>query len=905
MTVRNLDTLFRPKAIALIGASNRPRSVGAVLARNLFEAGFRGPIMTVNPREQAIRSTLNYRSVAELPITPDLAVLSTPPAVIPGLIAELGGRGCRAAVVVSAGFGEAERVEGKELQQRMLDAAKPYLLRIVGPNCLGFISTPVGINATFAQLTPPAGNLALITQSGAVATAVIDWAAHRNIGFSHIVSLGDMSDVDFGDLLDYLALDGDTRAILLYIESITHARKFMSAGRIAARTKPILVVKAGRSEAGAKAALSHTGALAGADAVYDAAFARAGMLRVYALRELFEAVGTLAAGMRVNGDRLAILTNGGGIGVIATDAVADYAGRLATLSPATMAKLDRSLPATWSHNNPVDILGDADSERYAAALKALLEDPDLDAILVLNCPTGVADSLEAAKALAETVPPRPRVPVLTSWLGDTASADARKLFAARKLATYETPDEAVRAFMHLVEYRRNQDLLMETPPSATHRLPQNGGAAAKLIAGVLAEGRTILSEPEAKAVLTAYGIPVVETLVAADPEEAGRLAARLGFPVVLKVLSPDITHKSDIGGVHLDLRAVDAVQQAAREILETANRKVPGARITGFTVQPMVRRPGAHELIAGIGGDAIFGPVMLFGHGGTAVEVIGDRALALPPLNLVLAREMIARTRVSRMLKGFRDRPAADVEAIAATLVKLSQLLADIAEVTELDINPLIADHNGVLALDARIVVSRERRPRFAIRPYPSELEHDITTRAGRHFHVRPIRPEDEPLVLDMLKRCSMDDIRLRFFAPMKEVSHAFVARMTQIDYDREMALVATDPPGEAAENAIYGAARLIADPDNENAEYAVMVRSDLKGQGLGYLLMTELLSYARARGIKHIHGDVLRENRTMLAMAQELGFKIAPDVHDPQVMRVDCALTKSADALRQAGQAT
>jgi len=886
MTVRNLDALFKPKAIALIGASNRPRSVGAVLARNLFEAGFRGPILTVNPREHAIHSTLNYRSVAELPISPDLAVLSTPPDTIPALIAELGEKGCRAAVVVSAGFGEAVEGDGKELQQRMLAAAKPHLLRIVGPNCLGFISPPFGINASFAHVTPPAGSLAFVTQSGAVATAVLDWAAHRNIGFSHVISLGDMADVDFGDLLDYLALDGDTRAILLYIESVTHARKFMSAGRIAARTKPIVVVKAGRSEAGAKAAQSHTGALAGSDAVYDAAFSRAGMLRVFALRELFEAVGTLAAGMRVTGDRLTILTNGGGIGVLATDAVADYGGRLATLAPQTKEKLDRLLPPTWSHGNPVDILGDAGAERYSGALKVLMEDPEIDALLVLNCPTGVADSLEGARAVAETVPARPRFPVLTSWLGDAASAEARRLFAARKLPTYETPDEAVRAFMHLVHYRRNQDLLMETPPSTTRLLPPDRPAGRKIISDVLEDGRTVLTEPEAKSVLKAYDIPVVETRVAATPSEAGELAVQIGFPVVLKVLSPDITHKSDIGGVHLDLRSQDAVEKAAGEILRTAGEKAPGAHVAGFTVQTMVHRPGAHELIAGIGQDAAFGPIMLFGHGGTAVEVIGDRAIGLPPLNLVLAREMIMRTRVARMLKGYRDCPAADLEAIAATLVKLSQLLVDIEEVTELDINPLLADHRGVLALDARIVVSRAKRPRFAIRPYPSQLEHDFITRAGRRFHVRPIRPEDEPAMIEMLGRCSMDDIRLRFFAPMKEVSHTFIARMTQIDYDREMALVAMDGTD------LVGVARIVADPDNETAEYAVMVRSNLKGQGLGYQLMTDILDYARSRGIKRVFGDVLRENRTMLAMADDLGFKIKPDIHDPQVMRVDCDLT-------------
>lgn len=469
MTTRNFDALFAPTAIALIGASNRPGSVGSVIARNLFESGFRGPIMPVNPHEQAIRSAVSYRSVADLPTIPDLAVVATPPATVPGLIGELAARGCRAAIVVTAGFGEGERVDGEALKQAMLDAARPRLMRIVGPNCLGFMSPAAGINASFAHLTPREGDLAFVTQSGALATAVLDWASAREIGFSHVASLGGMSDIDFGDMLDYLALDHATRAILLYVESVTDARKFMTAGRIAARSKPVVVIKAGRSSAGAHAALSHTGALAGSDAVHDAAFRRAGMLRVYELRvyelrELFEAVTTLAAGVRPHGDRLAILTNGGGAGVLAADALEDFGGSLAALSPETIAKLDAALPPAWSRGNPVDILGDATGERYRAALQALLADPGADAILVMNCPTAVANSLEAARAVLDVIAPRPRVPVLTCWLGEPAAAESRKLFAARRLPTYETPSEAVRALAHLVDYKRNQDLLMERRP---------------------------------------------------------------------------------------------------------------------------------------------------------------------------------------------------------------------------------------------------------------------------------------------------------------------------------------------------------------------------------------------------------------------------------------------------------
>jgi acetyltransferase len=874
MTIRNLDALFQPKAIALIGASNEPNSVGAVLARNLFETGFQGPILTVNPHERAIRSALNYRSVAELPLAPDLAVIATPPAPVPGLIAELGARGCRAAVVVTAGFGEGDKVKGKEMRQAMLSAAKPHLLRIVGPNCLGFISPAAGINASFAHLTPPAGDLAFLTQSGALATAILDWAAARRIGFSHVVSLGDMNDVDFGDLLDYLALDQKTRAVLLYVESITAARKFMSAGRIAARAKPVIVVKAGRSAAGAKAALSHTGSLAGADAVYDAAFRRAGMLRVYSLRELFEAAMTLAAGLKPEGARLAILTNGGGAGVLATDALEDVGGDLAEISRETVAELDKLLPATWSHANPVDILGDATGRRYADALGVLVRDPAADAILVMNCPTAVAGSREAAEAVLAAMPERGK-PVLACWLGETAAREARQLLAAHRVPAYEAPDEAVRALMHLVQYRRNQQLLMETPPASPAVPSPNRDAARIVAANVLDEGRTTLTEPEAKELLARYGIPTVTTFTAESPADAARIAARLGRPVALKILSPDITHKSDVGGVHLDLHSPAAVEKAASAMLAQVRERVSTARIAGFTVQEMVQRPRDIELILGIAEDSLFGPVVMFGQGGVAVEVIADRAIGLPPLNMVLAREMIARTRVAKLLAGFRDRPPADVAAVALTLVRLSELLVDLSEIVELDINPLLAGADGVLALDARVVVRPldPTRPRvLAIQPYPAGLEHDVEIDGGKRLLVRPIRPEDEPRLVEMVARSSPEDVRLRFLGALKEFPHLTAARLSQIDYDREMALVAIDPE-EPTQGEILGVSRIVADPENEKAEYAVMVRSDLKGRGLGFQLMKDILAYARRRGIKTVHGDVLTENRTMLQMAAELGF--------------------------------
>jgi acetyltransferase len=890
MTTRNLDALFEPKAIALVGASNQPKSVGAVLARNLFEAGFHGPVMTVNPHEAAIRSAVNYHSVAELPIAPDLAVIATPRDTVPGLIAELGARGCRAAVVVSAGFGEGARAEGEALKQAMLEAARPHLLRVVGPNCLGFISPAAGINASFAHLTPKAGDLAFITQSGALATAVLDWATARGIGFSHVASLGAMSDVDFGDMLDYLALDRGTRAILLYVENVTNARRFMSAGRIAARTKPVVVIKAGRSVAGAKAALSHTGALAGSDAVYDAAFRRAGMLRVYELRELFEAVVTLAAGIRPADARVAILTNGGGAGVLATDALSDYGAELATLKPETIEKLDAALPAAWSRSNPIDVLGDANGDRYKAALEAVLADKSADAILVMNCPTAVADSADAARAVLSVTASRPRAAILTCWLGATAAEESRRLFAESRLPSYETPNEAVRALMHLVNYRRNQDLLLETPP-ALPAAPSNPTAARALIAKAADEKRSLLNEPEAKALLTAFGIPTVETFVAADATEVGVLARKIGAPVAVKILSPDITHKSDVGGVRLNLRTPEAAELAARDILTTVRERVPDAGISGLSVQAMVSRPHDHELIVGIGEDATFGPIVLVGHGGTAVEVINDRAIGLPPLNLVLAREMIARTRISKLLAGYRDRPPVDIDAIAETLVRLSELLVALPEVAELDINPLLAGPDGVIALDARVAIRPlgVARRRLAIEPYPSELEHEIAIDGGLCLKVRPVRPEDESRLVEMVARSTPEDVRLRFLGPIRQFPHLLAARLSQIDYDREMAFVAIDQrPGPSA-GEILGVSRFVADPESERAEFAVMVRSDLKGRGLGFHLMQDILACARQRGIKIIYGDVLSENITMLKMATELGF--VREISQGGVIRISLTL--------------
>jgi acetyltransferase len=615
MSVRNLEVLFRPGSVALIGASKQPRSVGAVLAHNLFNAGFDGPVMPVNPHEVAIEGVLTYPSIEALPLVPDLAVVATPPPTVPGIVAALGARGTRAVIVISAGFGELGE-SGRKLEQAMLDAAKPYTLRVVGPNCLGVMVPGHGLNASFAQAQALSGGLAFVSQSGAVLTSVLDWASARQIGFSHLVSLGGMADVDFGDLLDYLATERHTRAILLYVEAITHTRKFMSAARAAARSRPVVVIKAGRS---AEAAQSHTGALAGSDQVYDAAFARAGMLRVETLAELFAAVETLGSGVKAAAERMAIVSNGGGIGVLATDTLIAAGGRLAELAPETIGQLDRVLPPTWSRANPIDIIGDASGERYAAALEAVLADPGNDAVLVLNCPTAVADGLDAARATVTAAAQHRGRPVFTSWLGEGAAAQARRLFAEHRLPTYETPSEAVQAFMHLVRYRRNQEMLRQVPPSIAEAFEPDTEGAKAILERALDERRRWLTEVEAKDVLSAYGIPVVPTTVVASPDEAAQAAASIGRPVALKILSPDITHKSDIGGVMLGLADPWTVHEAARTMLENVRAVRPEAHIEGLTVQPMADTRGAFELIVGIAEDALFGPVILFGQGGTAV----------------------------------------------------------------------------------------------------------------------------------------------------------------------------------------------------------------------------------------------------------------------------------------------
>lgn len=892
MSTYALDAVFRPRSLALVGASPRERSVGRTILRNLRDAGFAGPLGVVNPRHAQIEGLPTVARLADLPFAPDLVVVSTPVATVPQVIADAAAVGARAAIIVTAGLG---RGPGSLLEQAET-VARAHGLRLVGPNCLGVMAPHARLNASFAAGAPLAGDLALISQSGAIASGLVEWGRARGVGFSAVVSLGDAADVDGGDLLDWFAQDPKTRAILLYVESIRDARKFMSAARAAARAKPVVVVKSGRHAPGAKAAATHTGALAGSDAVYDAAFRRAGLLRVMALDELFAAAETLGHLRSAPGRRLGILTNGGGLGVLAVDRLVDMGGSLAALDAATLQRLDALLPADWSRGNPVDVIGDADAARYSAALDAMLDDPGIDAILAMHVPTALSSSQETAEAVAALLERRPRTlagkPVLGVWVGADAAATERLDGAG--VPTYATEADAVRGFTYLVRHREAQRALMETPPSLPEDFEVDAAAARAVVDKALAEGRQWLDPLEVAALLDAYGIPATPVALAADPAQAEAAAQPFlaqGTPVALKILSPDIQHKSDVDGVRLNLASGHAVRDAAASILARARELRPHADIHGVTVHPMVIKPKARELIAGLADDPTFGPVVVFGRGGTAVEVIDDKALALPPLDLRLAHELIARTRVSRILKAYRDVPAADERAVALVLVKLAQLAADIPQVRELDINPLLADRDGVVAVDTRIAIATQAdeaqkgpwHSRLVIRPYPGEWERMVDLAHDERMFVRPVRPEDEALFRAFFERISDEDLRLRFFSTVRHFSHEFIARLTQLDYARAIALVAigTDT------GQLLGVVHLLADANFEKGEYSILVRSDLKGYGIGWQLMRMMVEYARSVGLKTVEGQVLRENATMLRMCRQLGFAVTVDPDDAMLMDV------------------
>jgi len=885
MSVLNLERLLAPRSVAVAGASDRPGSVGATVWRNLRGSAFDGPVRALNLRLGTLDGEPVFARPGQLPEVPDLAVLCTPPDSIAGLVDAFGRLGTRAAIVMTAGLDAAQK-------QAMLQAAGRHRLRVLGPNCLGLLTPRLGLNASFAHTDALAGGLAFVSQSGALVTAVLDWAKSRGVGFSHMISLGEHVDVDFGDLLDQLASDAHTRAILLYIESIEAPRKFMSAARAAARNKPVIVVKAGRAGNGIRAAASHTGALAGSDVVFDAAIRRAGMLRVDTLQELFVAAETLARFGANRDEALTLMTNGGGAGVMAADAAARAGLALAEPGPALRVALDAVLPPTWSHGNPIDIIGDAPAQRYVDTLRVLLAQPQAGAILFMHAPTAIVPSAEIARA-CEPLLRGATERVMACWLGDASVAQARGIFEAAGVADYATPEEAVNAFAMLRSYRRNQAALIETPSASENGVPDLA-AARRIVDAVLADGREMLQEHEAKAVLKAYGVPVVETVVVeADAEAALAAAGRIGYPVALKIVSPDISHKSDAGGVALDIADAAALREAAQRMLARVRQALPQACLAGFTVQPMARRPMAQELIVGTSVDPTFGPVLMVGHGGTAVEVLADRVMGLPPLNRALAHEMLSRTAVSRLLAGYRDHQPARLDAVCDVLVALSQMLVDLPELAELDINPLWADADGVLALDARLRLDRSAPAgvrHFAILPYPAELAREVEWQ-GERLLLRPIRPEDEPQHRRFVERLTPDDLRLRFFNARRSFAHGELARLTQIDYAREMAFIAVRR-GPQGDEETLGVARAVRDPDGTEAEFAVTVRSDLQRGGLGRLLMDTLCENERRSGTQRLVGLVLRENLGMRRLAERLGFVAAAGAQDDDVLRMVLELT-------------
>ena len=897
MSTYRLKNLLSPRSLALIGASPRRGSVGRAILHNIHKAGFKGEFGLVNTHYADIDGIAAVASLDSLPFVPELAVITAPAAAVAGIIDEAGKLGTAGALIIPAGLGHGEG----SLADAAERAAQKYGMRLIGPNCLGIMMPAANLNASFSAHMPVAGNLALISQSGAIAAGMVDWAAQRGVGFSGIVSIGDQLDVDIADLLDYYAMDGKTRAILLYVESVKDARKFMSAARAAARIKPVVVVKSGRMAQGAKAAATHTGALAGSDAVYDAAFRRAGILRVSDLRELFDCAETLGRVESPPGKRLAILTNGGGIGVLAVDRLVELGGIPAAITPVMREKLDGFLPPTWSGSNPVDIVGDADPARYAAALEVLLADASNDAILVMNVQTAIASANDIAATVTDVVGKyRQRhrgfaKPVLAVWVG--ADQKIGDLLSGAGIPNYPTEDDAVRGFMHLVQHREVVATLAQVPPAMPSVFIPDIDAARQIVSAALADGRQWLDPVEIKRLLEAYEIAMVETFAAADAEQAVVHASAIfaqGATVVLKIMSRDIVHKSDVGGVVLNLTTPDAVRSATTDILARAKALRPEARIAGVIVQAMMVRPKARELILGLADDPTFGTVVVFGCGGTAVEIINDKALALPPLDLQLARDLIERTRVSRLLRAYRDVPAVKPDAVALVLVKLAQLAADIPEIRELDINPLLADEAGVLAVDARVAVgSVDRKFRgsgpanFAVRPYPSQWQRHLEVKDGWRVLARPIRPEDEPVIHEFLRHVTSHDLRLRFFAPMKEFTHEFIARLTQLDYARAMAFVAFDE----ATNEMVGVVRIHSDSIYETGEYAILLRSDLKGKGLGWALMRLIIEYAKSEGLKTISGDVLKENTVMLEMCRHLGFEVKADPVEHNICDVKLAL--------------
>lgn len=894
MSQHNLDRLFAPRRIAVVGASNRVGSVGYSVLRNLLGGGFAGVVQPVNPRHESVQSVEAFPSVAALPKVPDLVVVCSPADTAPGLVDQCGRAGVGGMVILSAGFSEAGAA-GRLRQDALTAAAERWpRLRILGPNCLGFSVPRLSLGASFAADMPAPGRVAFVSQSGALCTSVLDWARGEGIGFSFFASLGNMLDVGFADTIDWLGRDPDTDAIILYVESIRDARAFMSAARAFARHKPILAYKAGRSPESARAAASHTGLLAGSGAVYDAAFQRAGIERVDDIDALFDGAEILARQPLPAGPRVAIVTNAGGPGVMATDSLIRHGAALAELSLDSQAALAATMPDWWSPANPIDLLGDAPPERFASAARLALADPGVDALLVILSPQAMTDPEASAAAIgglrAET-----RKPILAAWMGGPRVAAGRRRLGEAGIACYSSPEQAVAAFAHMLAYARNREALFETPRDLALELDVDRRALRALLRRERPEGG-LLGEGPAKRVLAAYGIPVAATLAAADAEAAVAAAEAVGYPVVLKLDAAEVAHKSDLGGVILDLADADAVRSAFARILARVRAARPDARVAGVTVQPMRRFEGAIELIVGASRDPTFGTALMVGLGGVAVELLGDRVLGLPPLNERLARRMLESLRIWPLLQGYRGSAPVDLDRLIGVLVRVSYLVADIPEILELDINPLLVGAEGVLALDARLRLDVDpgsettaTYAHLAIRPYPDEWVREGRGPDGQPLVLRPIRPEDEPRWHALLAACSPDSIRKRFRYLFKQTTHEMATRFCFIDYDREMAIVA-----EAGDGSLLGVGRLITDPGGRRAEFAVLVADAAQGRGLGGQLTDLCLEVARAWRLEAVYALTSPDNTSMLSLFQERGFRSTIDYAEGQV-EVELALAQGA----------
>ena len=890
MNTHYLAPLFTPGSIVLFGASDREDSVGGIVFKNLLSSGFEGPIYAVNPKRDEIQGQRAFKSLDEIDASIDLAVVATPATSIPAIVETCGERGIRMMLILSAGFREIGP-EGRRLEDRVTQLASRYGIRLMGPNCLGIIRPDIGLNATFGNNNALAGNLALVSQSGAICTAILDWAAQNEIGFSTVVSTGIAADLDFGDYLDYLVTDPKTKAILLYIEGVYDARRFMSSLRAAARIKPVIALKVGRHAAGAEASASHTGALVGSDDTFSAALSRSGVLRVETIGQLFAAARALSSSHhRRPSERLVIITNGGGPGVMAADRAVDQGIELSTLSDGTMEKLNEVLPSVWSHSNPVDLIGDAPPERYRQTLDICLADPDIDGAVVILTPQAMTRPTEVAQAVIEAAA-RSDKPVMTSWMGGAQIAEARKLFNAARLPNYTTLENAIDAFSYLARYNRNQRMLLQTPGrlSTGKKAPDVDGARL-IIESVLNEQRHTLTEPESMAVLNAFHIPTVRNGIARTANEALVVAGSIGFPVAMKVLSTNISHKSDAGGVRLNINSAHEVRSVFRQIIDEVQSKVPTATIDGVTIEKMYRSSNGRELMIGIVRDPVFGPVISFGSGGTTVEIMGDSVISLPPLTHRLATDLINRTRVSKMLGNFRNMPAVDLDQLIDVLLSVSGIACELPWVQEMDINPLIIDDNGIVAVDARIMVefpqpSTDPYHHLAIHPYPAHLVKRVQLNDGTDIVIRPIRPEDAESEAKFVRELSKESKYFRFMNSIHELSQEMLVRFTQIDYHNEMALTAVRQTPDGDEQ--IGVARYSTNLDKRSCEFALVVSDKWHGKGIAHHLMRNLMEVARDRELEVMEGQVLSENKRMLELMASLNFAIEIDPEDPAIRHV------------------